>query len=267
MSKNSQKTAAVRKRRIAKGLCSCGRPPAENRKKCRRCLDRINVSIAKWKQKKVKQNRCRCGGEKVSKTKCQICLDRGSRLGWANFLAALDAYGGRKCTCCGEEILYFLTLDHINNDGWVDRRNGLGGGNLLYARLKKLDYPIGYQVLCYSCNMGKARNNGVCPHQNGAVWNTAQHSRVIELNRQKTSTAIDHYGGVCYCCGESNKFFLTFDHIHNDGNIQRLQNGLTGHRLAAWLVRNDFPFGLIQIACVNCNSGRSRAGGTCPHMV
>lgn len=30
--------------------------------------------------------------------------------------------------------------------------------------IKMLNYPEGYQVLCYNCNCGKSINNGICPH-------------------------------------------------------------------------------------------------------
>src|SRR5688572_22754686 len=36
------------------------------------------------------------------------------------------AYGGYKCSCCGETEPSFLTLDHINNDGNQYRRD-VGG--------------------------------------------------------------------------------------------------------------------------------------------
>lgn len=76
------------------------------------------------------------------------------------------AYGGFKCACCGETEPLFLTIDHINNDGHEQRRNGdYRGGTAFYQWLKKNHFPAGYQVLCMNCNLGKHRNGGVCPHQ------------------------------------------------------------------------------------------------------
>lgn len=77
--------------------------------------------------------------------------------------AAYAAYGGYECRCCGEKIVQFLSIDHINNDGnehrkVVDRRK-------IYKWLAKNNYPEGFQILCMNCNFGKARNNGVCPHK------------------------------------------------------------------------------------------------------
>ena len=79
-------------------------------------------------------------------------------------LAAFDAYGGARCACCGETQIGFLSLDHINGCTKETRKiQGLGGR--LYQWLKKQGYPLGYQVLCFNCNLGRAHNHGVCPHK------------------------------------------------------------------------------------------------------
>jgi hypothetical protein len=77
------------------------------------------------------------------------------------------AYGGYTCACCGETEPKFLSIDHINNDGGKERRSGLYGssGTAFYLWLRKNAFPLGYQVLCMNCQVGKHRNGGVCPHQ------------------------------------------------------------------------------------------------------
>jgi hypothetical protein len=79
-------------------------------------------------------------------------------------MEALVHYGGDppKCACCGEMIIKFLCIDHINGKGNEHRK--LIAKNL-YLWLKEQGYPEGYQVLCYNCNCGRARNNGICPHK------------------------------------------------------------------------------------------------------
>ena len=84
--------------------------------------------------------------------------------------AALHAYGGPKCACCGEAEFAFLVLDHEQGNGNKERRD-LGrrkdwGGRDLYIHLKKNKYPSGYRVLCMNCNFGRYINGGVCPHEN-----------------------------------------------------------------------------------------------------
>jgi len=68
-----------------------------------------------------------------------------------------------KCACCGESILEFLTIDHINNDG-AKHRKKIGGSHSIYRWLVKNNFPEGFQVLCLNCNCGKQMSGGVCPH-------------------------------------------------------------------------------------------------------
>jgi hypothetical protein len=71
------------------------------------------------------------------------------------------AYGGPRCSCCGESESLFLTIDHIENNGADHRRKDKRN---LYERLKQQGFPPGFQVLCRNCNWGKHANGGVCPH-------------------------------------------------------------------------------------------------------
>lgn len=83
-------------------------------------------------------------------------------------LSILNHYsnGDMRCSCCAENNLLFLTLDHINNDGATHRKSlGRCAPNKLYVWIKNHGYPPMFQVLCMNCNWGKARNGGVCPHK------------------------------------------------------------------------------------------------------
>jgi len=74
------------------------------------------------------------------------------------------------------------------------------------------------------------------------------------------------YGGYrCACCGESEPMFLTLDHVNNDGNRHRRAIGsFSSPKMFAWLRARNYPPG-FQVLCSNCNHGRHRNGGTCPH--
>lgn len=72
------------------------------------------------------------------------------------------AGGIPQCACCKESNMKFLSMDHINNDGYLEERKKR---NALCLRLVREGYPSGFQVLCYNCNFGKAINNGKCPHK------------------------------------------------------------------------------------------------------
>lgn len=95
-----------------------------------------------------------------------------------------------------------------------------------------------------------------------------QHAKI----RGRVITA---YGGRCACCGETEPKFLTLDHKNNDGAEHRRQinselkaKGRTGGRsytLLKWAIDNNYP-DTLQILCYNCNCGKERNGGTCPHV-
>ena len=77
----------------------------------------------------------------------------------------LDHYGA-KCACCGEREPKFLSIDHINNDGYQRRKDGdHGSGQRLVGYIIRESYPDDFQILCMNCNHGKSRNGGVCPHK------------------------------------------------------------------------------------------------------
>ncbi|KKL68019.1 hypothetical protein LCGC14_2129140 [marine sediment metagenome] len=99
-------------------------------------------------------------------------------------------------------------------------------------------------------------------------------NRILDKQRRKDrrQRIIDHYGGKCVCCGESEPVFLSIDHINNDGADHRAnitkkkgrgkQAGST--TMYKWIERNNYPTDL-QLLCHNCNMGRYRNGGICPH--
>ncbi len=75
--------------------------------------------------------------------------------------------GQPRCKCCGEKVIEFLTIDHINGGGrkHIKSVRELRGGYVFYTWLKKNNYPKGFQILCYNCNCGK-RSKKSCPHKN-----------------------------------------------------------------------------------------------------
>jgi len=72
---------------------------------------------------------------------------------------------GNHCASCGETEPQFFTVDHVNNDGHLVRRGRGGAGPDLYYNLIRQKFPDSFQLLCFNCNLGKARNGGVCPHR------------------------------------------------------------------------------------------------------
>ena len=76
---------------------------------------------------------------------------------------------------------------------------------------------------------------------------------------------IQAYGGwICACCGETEKKFLSLDHINNDGAIHR-KRCRGGESVYRDVIARNFPPG-FQVLCVNCNLGKKNNGGICPHQ-
>lgn len=84
--------------------------------------------------------------------------------------------------------------------------------------------------------------------------------------RQKIrDAAFAAYGGyICACCGETEKLFLSIDHINGGGHKHR--KSLKSGHFYEWLRDQKYPNG-YQVLCMNCNCGRHRNGGICPHKL
>lgn len=71
---------------------------------------------------------------------------------------------GNICACCSEAEPRFLSIDHKNNDGHKERKGRGGSSDQIIRNIIRANFPDTYQILCFNCNLGKARNNGICPH-------------------------------------------------------------------------------------------------------
>ena len=104
----------------------------------------------------------------------------------------IDVYGGR-CECCGETLLEFLTIDHINNNG-AEHRARVGKGRGVYKDIKAQGYPEGqYRVLCFNCNISRGFY-GYCPHRPEEYNPTDKSQKGAKVGRPQTvgSPRIDH---------------------------------------------------------------------------
>lgn len=151
--------------------------------KCRDCGDELtneNWSFSRRKNKsfycrkccKIRQHQWRIKNstaklEYAKKWRAEHIEHRkayAKRVGFEKKQIVLSHYsnGALKCAClnCNEQHIEFLTLDHINNDGY---KESVSHRKTLYFYLFKMGLPEGYQVLCYNCNNTKA-HYGSCPH-------------------------------------------------------------------------------------------------------
>ena len=70
--------------------------------------------------------------------------------------------------------------------------------------------------------------------------------------QEMRDNAIVAYGGRCAVCGEDELAVLELDHINNDGRKHRADVG-NGDKMYRWLRDHDYPTGIVQAMCANCN--------------
>lgn len=161
---------------ITKICKKCGKEVTKfprNRRTCQECIkeshqkwvsenkDRMRENHKNWKKNnsdKVIESR------KRYKTKNRASLrERNFERNKRNRIIVINAYGG-KCACCGETILEFLAIDHINNDGNVMRKNKVHPENPCSWLIKNGFPKDSFQILCHNCNASK-EYYGYCPHE------------------------------------------------------------------------------------------------------
>ena len=161
-------------------MCSrvrCAKPSSPGFKLCDDHRNLYRVQANTRRKRLVSNGVCTkcmepCEGSRCSQCKLIHNLNNRTRRHIARD-EVITVYGGHKCVCCGETGKRFLTIDHINNDGNKHRKDlGSPDSEVLYRWLKKHNYPPGFQVLCWNCNIGKMLNGGVCPHVDGKTTNT-----------------------------------------------------------------------------------------------
>ena len=118
-------------------------------------------NMRKWRDRKMKENPAEF--RKIEAKKAKLYRTNLKEEVYA-------AYGGYRCACCDETEPSFLSIDHINNDGYQLRKLWQGSGANIYNWLKREfkktgKWPSDFQILCMNCQHGKARNNGICPHK------------------------------------------------------------------------------------------------------
>lgn len=166
----------------------------------------------------------------------------------------LDAYGN-ECILCGETQREFLSLDHINGGGTVERYELGRKGTNFYAYLKRQGWPDGYCTLCHSCNQSLGR-----PKQNSTTIETVQSRYRAKLRAE----ILEVYGKECACCGEARTERLALDHVNGSGGIERRKLGITsGSNFYCYLRKRGWPIG-YRILCHNCNQSLGYYG-YCPH--
>jgi hypothetical protein len=86
---------------------------------------------------------------------------------------------------------------------------------------------------------------------------------MIKYRQKVRDEVFRNYGGAtCSCCGETERDFLTIDHINEDGARHRREVVRSG-AFYQWLKSHNFPPG-FQVLCWNCNHSK-HFHGECVH--
>lgn len=158
--RQSEGAKARRLRKKKNGICAqCSKKSIEGLSRCQMCLISSRLSTKKFRENIKINNKDRYEKEKAKKRITE--KERGKIWRVKLKKEIIEQYGG-KCVCCGESEILFLTIDHVNNDGYLLRKIET---TQIYSFLKKNNFPKdSYQLLCFNCNLGKHYNGGRCPH-------------------------------------------------------------------------------------------------------
>ena len=173
---NKEKNHSRYIERINKGLCGHCKEPTDGYAYCQKCRKICRESQNNQVKERLKAGlctRCKIKNDSHSKYYCNKCLKHANQIRRKNYfklrLEVISHYSNKTmiCACCSENNIKFLTIDHINNDGSLQRRkikDETGKSILMYRYLKNKSFPSGFQVLCFNCNCGKSTNGGKCPY-------------------------------------------------------------------------------------------------------
>ncbi len=204
---------------------------------------------------------------------------------------ALDALGG-KCKVCSETRIQFLSVDHVHNDGSIEREDVSFQTLAAMIASGKADLSR-YQVLCFNHNIEKQRlltiselrddhpedgqrrrcfhclleksiglftrdaykksgRKSICKH-------CSSFQRAIKKNR-----VIASLGGRCACCGDMELWHLEVDHIDGNGTNKRSSGEDIQIYDKIWIGSRSTED--LQALCANCNMAKAHNKNVCPHL-
>lgn len=106
-----------------------------------------------YKQNNKRKNRCKTCYAKRERLK--LIIDAFNALGWT-------------CSCCGEDDIRFLSLDHIEGNGGQQRKELNLNCQQIYRLARQQGFPKDkWQILCMNCNSARWQFDGICPHRLG----------------------------------------------------------------------------------------------------
>jgi len=250
MATNSE-TLAYRKEH---NLCPRdGRPNKPGRKMCEYCLKKAAEKSERHRQKKRLNGLCLSCGKKVNNTK--FCDECKKSVANSAHRSHIKRYATRKaegqCVFCSNQAVPGKTTCQE----CADRRA------FLQKDKRDCNSRSGF---CSQCGKnppaGKGKRCQICIDKRNEWYQGSTTQKKDKIRRDENREAVlQHYGGKCTECGESESAYLAIDHIEGGGNTHRKKIGKYGSGFFKWLVDNDFPEG-FQILCHNCNMKKHLKG-------
>lgn len=183
---------------------------------------------------------------------------------------AFEILGG-KCVKCGETNGSFLEIDHIYNDGSIDRSSGITlskiyrsivgkssthriefiDGSYVAINEKPSPFTGKVQILCCNCNHKKMR-----------LYMKKSNNPKRQNNLTKVREIL---GNKCSCCGNDDSMVLQIDHVNNDSYVDFNNNGIRSQDMCVSKIISGIDTGRYQLLCANCNRSKYINGGICAH--
>jgi len=182
---------------------------------------------------------------------------------------------GNKCVECSQEDFDLLNIDHIHNDGSIERLH-IKSTLKLWNKIIKEGHCDKYQLLCFNCNfkkwinsepsilMGKFKRCPTCmkdvdlayfkkdrKYRDGYYYECKRCLRKRD-NIVKQLAFLRLGSSCCIICGNNDIDVLTVDHINNDGHRNRFIDGL-GITLYRKIMYGSIDRSRFQVLCLNCN--------------
>jgi len=237
--------------RVSNHLCTrCGEPVVFGKKQCQHHLDEAALKEKLKRERYKNKNLCmRCGKvpPRENKIYCEECFQKDKRY----YPKTMEKYYNKRnsfqCVRCKTTIKDGAHCENCK----------------IYMKAKD---KIGYyrhktNNLCVMCGNEKGVDGVLC-----FKCQKINNCRSKKIRENQKKLIINHYGSRCFCCGETNIKFLTIDHINNDGNKHKIELKSQKTTLYRWIIKNNFPENMFQVACYNCNCARSKNNFICPHQ-
>lgn len=168
-------------------------------------------------------------------------------------MKAFEILGGCQCVICGDKDVKHMTIDHIDEKGHIDRKNGFTANKIHSAiangKLTK-EHLNNLRVLCYNHNCSRTRKYLELSYE--------EQSYPQRFATKLWKEAFNFFGPCP--CKETELKFLTVSHINNDGAEKRRNGEGSSKKILINFHKQGWPESLkenYRLECYNCNCGRS----------